>query len=266
MSLRLDTLQAMDAGNPNPIGTLNEIRKEGLRPVKYGSCSQPSQHNIGCKHYNSEQWGPCPILELCRAKGRKGFENVAFVHMLSPTVVKQDAMLCHQYMDTMHHKDPRSGVVQILGLGGETFIKRKISYPADPKDPRSSMVTTLKREEVPRAKRPNESMADHVQNMELVRDLEARNARQNVEQMNAAAHARNFVPEEDKVEQADELEQDPRDTEENFSDEVAITDGDDVLNEEDESDVLDSILDDDGPEPEAVASVSGKGKGKKGRG
>jgi len=142
----------------SPIGTLREVKQLGLSPIRTGSCSQPTKRNKGCEHFNHPERGPCPILALLHKRGRPGVEFVAFLRVKSRTNWKKDAVLCHQYMDTFHRSDPRNGLVQILGFGGDVTIERR-GTTEDPKNPRNR-VKTLRSEKVQRYVRPTESMSD----------------------------------------------------------------------------------------------------------
>jgi hypothetical protein len=255
MALRLDTVQQFDPGSPQPIGTLQEVRAMALSPLKYGSCSMPGKNNIGCKHYDDPDHGPCPILQLCRAKNRKGFENVAFVRILNPTNMKQDACECHQYMATLAHSDPRNGVTHILGLGGDAIIKRKGSEVLDPKNPKSKSRTTLLAEKVPAALRPSESMADRAATMQLARDMNVRQAQSLANGLGTLGLSSGGVPPEDTVE-AEEGLADGSDGEPLSDDEFAnALDGD----------LGDDLLSDEEPEPEPAVVRAISGRGRKGR-
>lgn len=259
-NLRLDSIQNMDPGSADPIGTLTEVRALGLRPIKYGSCSLPSSNNIGCQHYESPMHGPCPVLQLCRSRQRKGFENVAFVHIKSPTVMKQDACRCFQYMATLAHADPKAGVSHIIGLGGDAVIKRRISVPIDPKDPKSGMRSSLSIEKVPAAPRPAESMADRASTMDLARSLNVKQAQQDVGLL-ASLGAGSEVPPEDRTDEPDEL------MDETMADLSGVEDESleavDVDLEDDDAGEDDAdVLEDDAPP--AVQQITGKGRRKRG--
>lgn len=254
-NLRLDTLNNMDPGSPEPIGTLTEIRALALRPIKYGSCSLPSKNNIGCKHYESPEHGPCPVLQLCRAKNRKGFENVAFVRILSPAVMKQDACRCHQYMDTLAHADPKNGVSHIIGLGGEAVIKRRSSVPIDPNNPKSGMRTVLAVEHVPAAPRPAESMADRAATMDLAKSLEVQSTQSLMGLMGAGGRGPE-VPAEDRMDEPDELSEESDAELGGLEDEAP--EGDVALEDDDVVDDEDVNLEDE--EPAVIKQISGRGR------
>lgn len=253
MAIRLDTVQAMDPGSPTPIGTLQEVRQMGLSPLKYGSCSMPGANNIGCKHFDDKQFGPCPILQLCRAKNRKGYERVAFVRILSPTVMKQDACACHQYMDVLAHADPRNGVTHILGLGGDVTIKRRGSVALDPNNPRSKSKTVLEVEKILPIERPMESMADRAATMQLARDLNAQEAKNAAGTLASLGLRNDSEPEtfEEAEGLADEFDGEP-----DLGDESMLEDDTEGLGGDDD------ILEDETPEPPVVAAVSGKRRGR----
>lgn len=251
MSVSLDTINSMDAGSADPIGTLQEVRGLGLPPVKYGSCSKPGPNNRGCSHFDSETHGPCPVLQLCRAKGRKGYENVAFIRMLAPTVMKQDACKCHQYMDTLAHADPRSGVNHIIGLGGDSVIKRRVTV-LDQKNPNAPAKTMLVVEKVPALPRPGESMSDRLANLTLAREMTVKARQTMTETMSAAAlaHAENMAADEEQIESP-----------EDFEVAGAETPATDIDLDEETPLGEDDILNDD-PEPEVIQQVSGKKRGR----
>lgn len=258
MAQRLDTVQQFDPGSPTPIGTLTEVRAMGLSPLKYGSCSMPGRNNIGCKHYDDANHGPCPILQLCRAKNRKGYERVAFVRILSPVNMKQDACMCHQFMDTMAHADPRNGVTHILGLGGDVTIKRRETRLVEPGNARSKSRVVLVPEKIEPAPRPDESMAERAANIQLVREMNAKSAKAMAEGMGSLVANPHSLPEEDTVEAEEGLDANALDDD---MDSSLDSEGglDDVLGDEDGFGEEEPESD---PEPAAVRAVSGRGRGR----
>lgn len=166
---QMDTVTSMDPGSPDPIGTLKEIKKFGLSPLKYATCSLPSRRNRGCQHFDHPVHGPCPIRALLARRGKPGPERVAFVQVKSATNWKQDATDCFTYQTVIAHRDRRMGVSRILGLGGDVTIKRR-STVAKVGNPNLSKVELIPEKILP-FPRPSESMSTMLDTMNLAKEI-----------------------------------------------------------------------------------------------
>lgn len=172
MATRLDTMQQMDPGAADPIGTKAEVKALGLPLVKYASCSEPGKKNRGCAFFNHPELGPCPVRALLARRGRPGPENVATLTMKSPTSGKEDAMPCYTYMAYLHRMDERIGLNHIIGIGGDKTIKRRTTEPVDPKNPRGGRTRVVfVPEAVERLPRPEVSMAERVESFRMAREI-----------------------------------------------------------------------------------------------
>lgn len=170
----LDTIAQFDPGAQDPIGTKQELKRARLPLVKYASCSMPGKHNRGCKHFDDPNAGPCPIRALLRKRSRPGPEFVSFTLVKSPTVWKRDIKTCFGYMDTLHHQDPKLGLVQITGIGGDPQVIRvRGTVPKNPGNPKdSSSVVNFDPMKIPRFPRPSESMAERIETVNLAQEIE----------------------------------------------------------------------------------------------
>lgn len=166
---QMDTVNSMDPGAPDPIGTLKEIKKLKLSPLKYATCSLPSRRNRGCAHFDHPVYGPCPIRALLARRGRPGPERVAFVQVKSATNWKQDATDCYTYQTVIAHRDRRMGVARILGIGGDVEIKRRSTVPK-PGNPNVGKVMLIP-EKIQPFPRPNESLATMMDTMGLAKEI-----------------------------------------------------------------------------------------------
>ena len=202
--LRLDSVNAMDPGAPDPIGTLKEIKKLGLPALKYGSCSMPSKTNRGCSHYDHPENGPCPIRAMLRERARPGPENVGFARVKSPKVWKMDATQCFNYMRFVANDDPRNGIAQVLGIGGDYYIKRRTTQLLDKDNPKSKSVFKLERELVPKFARPDVSMNEQGEVTKLAREMIANENRNTLSTLLGGANLGvNGIEEDDDVEEVD---------------------------------------------------------------
>lgn len=170
----LDTIAQFDPGAPDPIGTKQELKRARLPLVKYASCSMPGKHNRGCKHFNDPSSGPCPIRALLAKRSRPGPEYVSFTLIKSPTIWKRDIKTCFGYMDTLHHQDPKLGLVQITGIGGDPqVIKVRGTVPKNPQNPKdSSSNVVFDPMKIPKFPRPDESMAERIETVSLADEID----------------------------------------------------------------------------------------------
>lgn len=174
--MQLDTITQMDEGAADPVGTKAEVRALKLPLVKYATCSLPGKFNRGCRHFDDPQFGPCPVLELLRRRGRPGPENVAVVTIKSPTKKKQDAMPCYTYMQYLGRMSTKIALSEIIGIGGDKTIRRRTTTAVDPTNPRSKTKLTFEPEPVRRFPRPIESMAERVESINMAAEIRAARA------------------------------------------------------------------------------------------
>lgn len=231
--LRLDNVNSMDPGAPDPIGTLKEIKKLNLPTVKYASCSAPTQGNRGCRHFDDPLHGPCPIRALLRERARPGPENVGFARVKSPKVWKMDATTCFHYMSFVAHDDPKNGISQVMGLGGDYYIKRRTTQPIDKDNPKSLSKFVLHRELVPRFPRPDVSMQEHSEVTKMAGEMIRAENRSTLSTLLGGANVTDEGVEDDEVEV-------------DVSDDLDALDDDDV----DGATVLPDEEDELGPAPE----------------
>lgn len=194
MRTRLDTVTGMDPGSSEPIGTLKEIKKLGLSPLKHATCSRQGPRNRGCQHFDHPEFGPCPILALLNARHRPGPERVAFARVKSPTRWKQDATDCFNYMSYIAHDDPKNGIARIIGLGGDVTIRRRSSVVVDPDAKHPMSRFKLLPERIERFPRPNESMSESAEVTAMAREMMAAEGRDSM--MRTMGHQLDPVSEE----------------------------------------------------------------------
>lgn len=107
---------------PDPVGTLDELRKEGINPATVGSCSPPISGVSGCKFYDQ-----C----IFRFKKNGGFRDkgpvgVGYYHRTHEGRQHENDVPCHFFMKKMYHRmrdgerdrqDGRNGeIVQIIAI------------------------------------------------------------------------------------------------------------------------------------------------------
>jgi len=101
--------------HPNPIGTLDELRREGIGPAFVGSCAPPSKGVRGCSHYEK-----C-IFRLTKNGGFRdlGPRNIGFYHQTHEGHKRQEFMACFTFMQTLYER-MRAGIRDREdGLNGE---------------------------------------------------------------------------------------------------------------------------------------------------
>jgi len=244
MSIRLDTITEMDPGAPDPVGTRAEIKRAKLPLLKYGTCSQPTKASRGCKHFNHPQFGPCPIRALLAARSRPGPENVGYIHITSPTVWKRDITTCYNYMDNYEHEDPKGGQSHITAIGGDnTVLKVRGSEVLEPGNPRSLSKTCFHPLRVPKFKRPEESLADRMEVLDMSTEIRKAQALRSGEVLSGAL--------EDGVGDEEELRSDIDPEDEDGEIELDDSDG-----EGPEFPAEADDFDADEPEPALVRQVS----------
>jgi hypothetical protein len=109
---------------PMPIGTLDELRKEGINPAFVGSCSPPSSGVGGCKSYDS-----C----IFRFKKNGGFRdngprNCGYYHRTHEGRAVENDCSCAFFMSRMYDRmragerdrqDGKNGeIIQIIAIEG----------------------------------------------------------------------------------------------------------------------------------------------------
>ena len=172
MALRLDTVQEMDPGFPEPCGTKAELKRAKLPLLRYGSCSLPGRANRGCQHFDHPQFGPCPIRALLAKRSRPGPENVGFVQIKSPTIWKRDTTTCHNFMATYAHQDSKSAQFKILAIGGDpTVLNIRGSEEKDPGNPKTGMKTVFTPTKVEKFLRPEERFAERLDTLKLSEEI-----------------------------------------------------------------------------------------------
>ena len=111
--------------HPEPIGTLDELRRENIGSAFVGSCAPASKGVCGCDHYEK-----C-IFRLTKNGGFRdhGPKNVGFFHETHEGHRRQEFMACFSFMQTMYER-MRSGIRDREdGLNGE--IIRIIAQEGD---------------------------------------------------------------------------------------------------------------------------------------
>ena len=101
--------------HPDPIGTLDELRRESIDPAMVGSCSPPSPGVSGCKHY-----------EQCvfRFKKNGGFRDqgpagIGYYHRTHEGRQHENDVPCHFFMKKMYHRMRDGERDRQDGKGGE---------------------------------------------------------------------------------------------------------------------------------------------------
>jgi hypothetical protein len=229
-----DTVNQMDPGAADPIGTKAEVKALRLPLVKYASCSLPGKANRGCQHFDHPVFGACPIRALLVARGRPGPENIGVLTIKSAKDWKEDAMPCFTYMNYLYRMDRKIARNKILGIGGDKTIRRRSTVPIDPDNKRGG-ATKVKFENEPvlRFPRPNETMAERVELMRVDREIMDSGDNQQI------AGLAGGVDEQEDMERGDEM------TDDDFV-------GEPVRKADGHPDALDELDDDDlGPDEDA---------------
>lgn len=129
----------MDAyGTDRPVGTLEELREQGMDPTKFGSCSQRSPQNKGC-----------PWFKFCRFRdhrdqvgGKRGPANFGVRIILSQiegSAADEKIMPCFDYYYSGLYQRQRQSaetgeVIKILAMEGEPrLIKSRKTVRSHPK-------------------------------------------------------------------------------------------------------------------------------------
>jgi len=109
---------------PNPIGTLEELRKEQINPAFVGSCSPPSPGVGGCKSYEA-----C-VFRFKRNGGFRdnGPRNIGYYHRTHEGRAVENDCSCEFFMRKMYHRmrdgerdrqDGKNGeIVEIVAIEG----------------------------------------------------------------------------------------------------------------------------------------------------
>jgi hypothetical protein len=113
--------------HPNPVGTPDELRREGISVAMVGSCAPPSKGVRGCSQYDK-----C-IFRLTKNGGFRdqGPKHVGFFHETHEGHRRQEFMACFTFMQTMYER-MRSGIrdredglrgeiIRVIAQEGETI-------------------------------------------------------------------------------------------------------------------------------------------------
>lgn len=120
--------------HPDPLGTPDELRKEGLSLTLVGSCAPPDKmtRTLGCQYY-----------EQCIFRYRKnggfrdaGPKNIGYFHQTHEGTQIENEGSCHFFMARLYdrqwagERDRRDGlngeIIEIIAQEGETIHKRVI--------------------------------------------------------------------------------------------------------------------------------------------
>lgn len=120
-------------GNPDPVGTLEELASADLNPSQFGSCSKQNRDSIACKWYPICVNGNAHLRAIVHghqpeghAKPLQGPEQLAIYRQLSPAEGGEGRILempCFMYYASGLHERRKQGgttgeVVKILGVAG----------------------------------------------------------------------------------------------------------------------------------------------------
>lgn len=104
--------------HPDPIGTLEELRREGIGPAQVGSCAPPSKGVRGCAWY-----AKC-IFRLTKNGGFRdqGPRNIGYFHRTHEGHKHQNVMVCYTFQQVLYER-MRAGQRDIEdGLNGEKIV------------------------------------------------------------------------------------------------------------------------------------------------
>lgn len=113
--------------NPVPMGTLDELRKEGIDPATVGSCSPQHTGVSGCPYYES-----C-IFRFTRNGGFRdhGPRNIGYFHQTHEERRVENFASCHLFMSRMRdrqqagERDQQDGkkgeIIEIIAQEGEVI-------------------------------------------------------------------------------------------------------------------------------------------------
>lgn len=111
--------------HPSPVGTLEEVRREGLDPEKVGSCAPPEKGVRGCTYWKACRFGQA------RACGYRGHSpEAAFKGTLGPRYVgyylqttdnaqKEDDVPCFVFVGSIQYRMDQGNINRQQGLPGE---------------------------------------------------------------------------------------------------------------------------------------------------
>jgi len=118
--------------HPNPAGTPEELRREGIGLAFVGSCAPPSRGVRGCAHYEK-----C-IFRLTKNGGfrDKGPRNIGFFHQTHEGHRRQEYVACFTFMQVFYER-MRSGIrdredglageiIRVIGQEGDS-IRQKLN-------------------------------------------------------------------------------------------------------------------------------------------
>jgi len=117
---------------PSPIGTLDELRKQGINPALVGSCARPSAGVRGCQHHEN-----C-IFRFRRFGGFRddpgGARNIGYFLQTHEGNKKEAVASCHFFMQRLYDRmragerdrqDGKNGeIIQVIAQEGEIIHRQ----------------------------------------------------------------------------------------------------------------------------------------------